>query len=120
MLLNNPRQFWNAVHLTDSLQIVLTNLNGEPIDDEECPSMLNNVFSSAFLGVSSAVLPLFSNCEYLPMDVVLINDNGIAKIIDSLKPFSSAGVDCITPMLLKTPNDIPLSPSLNFSAIARL
>lgn len=101
MLLNNPRKFWNVVNPADSSRIVLTNLDGEPIDDKQCSDTLNNVFSSAFSCVFSDVLPSFSNPEYLPMYPVQIETDGIAKIIDSLKPFSSSGVDCITPMFLK-------------------
>lgn len=48
ILLNNPRKFWNVVNPTGSSRILLTNLYGEPIDDEECPSMLSNVFSNVF------------------------------------------------------------------------
>lgn len=102
MLIENPRKFWNVINPADTSKIVLTNPNGEAIPDNKCSTVLNNVFSSHFTQSFSAILPHYCALNYLPMYPVVINPEGICKIIDNMKSFSAVGIDSVSTKFLKS------------------
>lgn len=102
MLLQNPRKFLTVINPADRSKIDLTSSNDEPIPDNECPSVLNDVFTSYFTKTSSNDLPGCCTNNYVPMYPVIINLDRIVKIIEGFKSFSGAGIDCINSNFLKS------------------
>lgn len=48
MLINNPKQFWNAINKKDTTSLLLTSPDGVSFPPNECASVLNNVCGGFF------------------------------------------------------------------------
>lgn len=66
----------NAIQLVDS--------SGSSIPNADCPSVLNSVFRKNFVTSTSDLPSGEVTHEYLPMSAIIIDPNGVAKIIESL------------------------------------
>lgn len=101
LLVTNAKKFWNVVGGHKQNIISLSDSNGVPIPSSECCSVLNHVFSKSFL--SSAVsFPCITEHNFPVMDPVVIDFDGVQKLIRGLNLSSSCGVDGITPKFLKS------------------
>lgn len=102
ILKSNPNKFWRLLSpKSSSNQIELVDSGGQPINSEDCASVLNDYFASTFNPANSTAVspsPFSSPRELSPFD---INPDGISNLIRNLKSSSSAGCDCITTKLLK-------------------
>lgn len=101
LLLNNPQSFWRVINPSTTDSIKLLDHNDESIPDNECPVVLNRFFCSNFVVSSSTSLPSPKLHDYPLMNSIIIDTRGISKIIQSLKPSSSPGVDLITSKFLQ-------------------
>lgn len=102
MLRNNPKKFWSVINPHERTTIALTDSNSEPIPECDCASVLNNAFSTCFSRTFTCDTSQIRSYDYIPMYPVLIDTNGICKIIDSIKTSSAFGIDCINPKFLKS------------------
>lgn len=100
MLRTNPRRFWLTINGKSEKKIELMSEDDCMIPSEMCCEALNTVFSSVFVTCTPYCLSPFPACNYLPMDPLIIDWVGVAKLIRNLKP-SSPGDDGINPKFLK-------------------
>lgn len=102
MLINDPKKFWRVITPSKTNSITLTGPDGSIIPSSECSSLLNAVFCQNFVVSSNPSIPELQNCNYLSMDPIVTDPGGVSKIIQSLKPSSSPGVDLINTKFLKS------------------
>lgn len=100
MLRTNPRRFWRSVNAKSEKKIELMSEDCCVIPSGKCCEALSAVFSSVFVSCVPSCLPPFHACNYLPMDPIVIDWEGVAKLIRNLKP-TSPGDDDINPKFLK-------------------
>lgn len=95
MLKTNPGQFWGFINKNDISTITLKTPDGDAIANVDCASALNEVFIQSFACSTSTAYPCFETCHFLPMESFVTDVDGIVNIINSLKRFSSSGIDGI-------------------------
>lgn len=101
MLKSNPTRFWNIVNKRDKLTITLKTVNDEIISKSQCSTVLNDIFSGSFSNTFVLSNPQLNINQFFPMFPLLIDPDGIVKIIDSLKLSSATGIDNINTKFLK-------------------
>lgn len=101
ILRTDPRKFWRTIDPSTSSSITLVDLNGSTIPEANCASVLNNIFCNNFILSRNQTNPPFQSYNYFPMDPVIVEPQGISKLIGSLKTSSGCGVDLINSKFLK-------------------
>lgn len=101
ILQSNPRQFWSVVNPKPHSFFKLVNDSGTPIPDNECASIFNNVFSSAFTDPTYVSQASLVSYVYFPMDAFIVDFIRIVKIIDPSKISSSCGFHNINYKVLR-------------------
>lgn len=101
MLTNNPQQFWKVMKGNSKTVVSLKADDGSPISRMGCADVLNEAFVSCFSVLSNTPDPECVFYDHLPMHPISVDPEGISKIIDSLKVYSSAGIDGISTKFLK-------------------
>lgn len=69
-------------------RISLGNSDGESVDDDQCATMLNEVFYSVFTQADHGYFPHSDSISFSNMCSIEFNTIGISQIIDNLKLFS--------------------------------
>lgn len=106
MLTNNPKKFWSVINPQNSQPLALFDNHNLPIPDDEAAEQLNHFFSSMFTIEPNGNLPSFHPRDYDMMPDITFSQQGIAKLIDSLKLTSSCGADGINAKMLKNTQPI--------------
>ena len=117
---SNPRKWWSAVKniagLAPSKNVSTLVYNGQPYSD----SALANLFNDKFVAVGNSLPPL----AWTPLEVgdfppdFYISIDDIEKALQSVKSFSAAGPDEITPWFLRENSSLlcrPLASIFNAS-----
>ena len=102
MLRSNPRQFWRTINPKPPRNISLHDDQDMLIPENEISNVLNTAFCSVFTSEPGNELPSFPLRDHSPMPEITFDPSGIAKLIDSLKLTSSAGIDGINSKVLKS------------------
>lgn len=107
LLFSNPRKFWKIIYPKESeVTPSLHTETGDPVPVNECPTLLNNYFTSVFTVEDLTSVPFVPDCNYAFMESISIDPDGIAKLIESLKVSTSAGIDNINSKILKNTKEI--------------
>lgn len=101
LLLTNPRKFWSIVGDKKADSIHLVHVDGSDVDENECCTVLNEVFTSFFCDDNFADLPNIPDSLFCAMDPILFDWVGINRLIDNQKISASAGPDLINSKMLK-------------------
>lgn len=101
MLSNSIKQFWSVVNGPKRTDITLTGVGGIDIPREQCAFVLNDMFVKAFSSDAGSCFPMYPDYDFFPMDPLILDYDGIVKLIDNLKISSSCGIDNITPKFIK-------------------
>lgn len=96
LLSTDPSKFWRVFKKSTGSDICLKTDAGSLVPRNECCAHLNDTFSLSFTDTSSTTLPCFRNFLHPRMDSIIIDWEGIAKLINNAKVSSSAGINGIT------------------------
>lgn len=101
LLETDLRKFWRVVNGNERKPIELTTDSELVVPRESCCVVLNSVFSSSFVNITSPALPDIPVHDFFPMDPIVFDWAGICKLIQNMKISSSPGDDGINSKFLK-------------------
>lgn len=106
MLKNDPKRFWKTINPNQLNLISLLDNSGNSVSEMNCADVLNNSFSAVFNHELADNLPDVPYLSHTPMQSIIFDPHGIAKVIDSLSNSSSMGIDGINAKILKNTKHI--------------
>lgn len=98
----DPRKFWNIVNPRQHNRVTLKSSDGAFVPVNECATVLNDSFVKNFTSANTRVISHLPSANHYPMDQIIIDTFGIAKVIDNIKLSSSCGIDGINSKFLKS------------------
>lgn len=102
MLRSNPANIWQSLSPRASSNLIHhLDVDDQVTSVEQSLTQLNNLFTYVFKPVYTVNLPTVPSLNCQVIEAITVFSLGIIKIIDTLKFYSSAGVDNTNPKILK-------------------